>query len=78
MGPSAGTLGRMLRATREVRALRPSERDEALELCARNAAHNVYVAARLLESDLARSRGSLLAYCPDRRIEAHRTARSLV
>lgn len=60
----------MLRATREVRALRPSEREEALDLCARNAAENVYVAARLLEADLSRSRGQLLAYCPDRRIEA--------
>lgn len=60
----------MLRATREVRSLRPHERAEALELCARDPAANVYVAARLLESDLSRSRWPLLAYCPGDRIEA--------
>ncbi|MDO5712323.1 MAG: DUF4081 domain-containing protein, partial [Micrococcales bacterium] len=60
----------MLRATRQVRAVRPHERDEALELCARNTAANVYVAARLLEANLSRGRGPLRAYCPDGRIEA--------
>ena len=55
----------MLRTAREVRALRPHEREEALALCARDPAAYVYVAARLGEVDLHRSRGPLLAYCPD-------------
>ncbi len=60
----------MLRATREVRALRPHERAEALELCSRDPASNVYVAARILEADRSRSRWPVLAYCPGDRIEA--------
>lgn len=60
----------MLRATREVRALRPHEREQALALCARDPAAYVYVAARLAETDLHRARGPLLAYCPDGRPEA--------
>ncbi len=54
----------MLRATREVRALRPHERELAQQLCARDPIAYVYVAARLAEIDLRRSRGPLLAYCP--------------
>lgn len=61
----------MLRATREVRALRPHERAAAMALCARDPAAYVYVAARLAETDLHRSRGGpLLAYCPNGRPEA--------
>ncbi|GAB94700.1 hypothetical protein BJY21_000528 [Kineosphaera limosa] len=60
----------MLRTTREVRALRPHERAQALALCARDPAAYVYVAARLAETDLHRTRGPLLAYCPEGRIEA--------
>lgn len=68
--PAARHNERMLRTSREVRALTRADRDAALELCARNPAANVYVAARILETDLDRSRGSLLAYCPDRVPEA--------
>lgn len=55
----------MLRASREVRPLRPHEREQALALCERDPAAYVYVAARLGEIELHRSRGPLLAYCPD-------------
>lgn len=55
----------MLRASREVRVLRPHERERALALCARDPAAYVYVAARLAEIELHRTRGPLLAYCPE-------------
>lgn len=60
----------MLRATREVRALRPHERSQAMALCDRDPVAYVYVAARLAETDLHRPRGPLLAYVPDGRLEA--------
>lgn len=52
----------MLRTQTPVRALTVSDRDEALEVCARDAATNVFVAARILEGALATSPGSLLGY----------------
>lgn len=47
-----------------VRPLGSALRDEALRLCGRNPTANVYVAARILEIDLDRSRGALLGYFP--------------
>lgn len=55
------------------RAVRPLVRDdvpEALDLLAHHPAHNVYVAARLLEADLARRHRHALVYAPASRIEA--------
>ncbi|HYO86745.1 MAG TPA: GNAT family N-acetyltransferase [Dermatophilaceae bacterium] len=60
----------MLRSASQVRSLRTADRDEALDLCARDPAANVYVAARILETDLDRGSGSLLGYYPGRRLEA--------
>lgn len=47
-----------------VRPLGSAQREEALRLCARDAVANVYVAARILETDLDRSRGALLGFYP--------------
>ena len=52
----------MLRTQSPVRALTVADRDEALEVCARDAAANVFVAARILEGALATQPGSLLGY----------------
>lgn len=46
------------------RPVRSDERAQALRLCARDPAANVYVAARILETDLGRARGALLGYYP--------------
>lgn len=46
----------------DVRPLTAADRDEVLELCALDPSSNVYVAARIVEVDLDRSRGSLLGY----------------
>ena len=59
-----------MRSLREVRPLTAADRDIALELCARDPARNVYVAARILESDLDSARGSLAAYCPAGPVQA--------
>ena len=50
----------MLRTRNPVHALSPSDRDAALELCARNLPANVFVAARLLEGVLDTQPGSVL------------------
>lgn len=60
----------MFGGSKAVRALLPRERDDALALCARDPAAGVYVAARLQETDLDRSRGVMLAYVPDGEVEA--------
>lgn len=60
----AGTLVGVLRGTREVRALGTADREAALELCALDPPAGVYVAARIGEVDLERSRGVVLGYFP--------------
>ena len=45
-----------------VRALTTADRDEALEVCARNPAANVFVAARIEEGRCARRRAPLLGF----------------
>ena len=52
----------MLRTQSPVRALTTVDRDEALELCARNPAANVFVAARIEEGALRSAPGSLLGF----------------
>ena len=52
----------MLRTQSPVRALTLADRDGALEVCARDAEVNVFVAARILEGALATQPGSLLGY----------------
>lgn len=54
----------MLRTQSPVRALTTADRDQALEVCARDTRTNVFVAARILEGALATSPGALLGY-PD-------------
>jgi len=50
----------VLRTRNPVHALSPSDRDAALEVCARNLPANVFVAARLLEGVLDTQPGSVL------------------
>lgn len=52
----------MLRTHSPVRALMPADRDRALEVCARDPAANVFVAARLLEGALQSMPGTLLGF----------------
>ena len=52
----------MLRTHSRVRALTTADRDQALEVCARDTRTNVFVAARILEGALATSPGSMLGY----------------
>ncbi|MGB8383260.1 MAG: GNAT family N-acetyltransferase [Dermatophilaceae bacterium] len=58
----------MLRATAPVRALSPADRDEAIALCARNPAANVFVAARIEEGALYSMPGSVLGVHRDREL----------
>ncbi len=60
----------MLRGSRDVRSLGQSDRDEALHLCRTNPAANVYVAARILETNLDRSPGVLLGHCPGGQLQS--------
>lgn len=55
-----GNLYAVLRATAPIRALTPGDRDEAIALCARNPAANVFVAARIEEGALYSMPGTLL------------------
>ncbi|MDQ2757020.1 MAG: GNAT family N-acetyltransferase [Actinomycetota bacterium] len=55
----------MLRTSSPVRALSAGDRDDALALCARNPAANVFVAARIQEGVLRAMPGSLLGYRTD-------------
>ena len=52
----------MLRTQSPVRALTTADRDQALEVCARDTRSNVFVAARILEGALATSPGAVLGY----------------
>ena len=52
----------MLRTHSRVRALTTADRDQALEVCARDTRTNVFVAARILDGALATSPGSMLGY----------------
>ena len=52
----------MLRTKSAVRALTTADRDQALEVCARDTRTNVFVAARILEGGLATSPGAVLGY----------------
>jgi len=52
----------VLRTHSRVRALTTADRDQALEVCARDTRTNVFVAARILEGALATSPGSMLGY----------------
>ncbi|MEP7036358.1 MAG: GNAT family N-acetyltransferase [Dermatophilaceae bacterium] len=55
----------MLGTKSPVRLLTMADRDQALEVCARDARTNVFVAARILEGALATSPGALLGYAGD-------------
>ncbi len=59
---STGRLYLVLRTSSPVRALSVGDRDEALALCARNPAANVFVASRIEEGVLRAKSGSLLGY----------------
>jgi predicted GNAT family acetyltransferase len=52
----------MLRTRSAVRALTTADREQALEVCARDTRTNVFVAARILDGALAASPGALLGY----------------
>jgi predicted GNAT family acetyltransferase len=52
----------VLRTHSRVRALTTADRDQALEVCARDTRTNVFVAARILDGGLATSPGSVLGY----------------
>ena len=52
----------MLRTQSPVRVLTTADRDQALEVCARDTRTNVFVAARILEGALATSPGAVLGY----------------
>lgn len=60
----------MLRTRNPVHALSPSDRDAALEVCARNLPANVFVAARILEGVLSSQPGTLLGYKESGQLEA--------
>jgi predicted GNAT family acetyltransferase len=60
----------VLRTHSPVRALTTTDRDQALEVCARDARTNVFVAARILEGGLATSPGAILGYCEGSVLEA--------
>ena len=59
----------VLRISSPVQALSIGDRDEALELCARNPAANVFVASRVEEGALRSMPGSLFGYRPGRELE---------
>jgi predicted GNAT family acetyltransferase len=60
----------VLRTQSPVRALTTADRDQALEVCARDARSNVFVAARILEGALATSSGAVLGYEADSALQA--------
>ena len=60
----------MLGTKSPVRALTTADRDQALEVCARDTRTNVFVAARILEGALATSPGALLGYADDGGLQA--------
>lgn len=58
----------MLRTRSPVRPLSPQDRDAALELCARDLPHGVFVAARVLDGDRTGSLSSVLGHREDGRL----------
>ena len=60
----------MLRTKSPVQALTTADRDDALELCSRDLAANVFVAARILEGVLSSQPGTLLGYREDGRLQS--------
>jgi len=60
----------VLRTHSRVRALTTADRDQALEVCARDTRTNVFVAARILDGGLASSPGALLGYAEGAGLEA--------
>ena len=60
----------MLRTHSPVRALTTADRDQALEVCARDTRTNVFVAARILEGALVTSPGAVLGYAEGSGLQA--------
>lgn len=60
----------MLRTHSRVRALTTADRDQALEVCARDTRTNVFVAARILDGGLATSPGAMLGYAEGSGLDA--------
>jgi predicted GNAT family acetyltransferase len=60
----------VLRTHSPVRALTTADRDQALEVCARDTRTNVFVAARILDGGLATSPGAILGYGEGSGLEA--------
>ena len=60
----------MLRTRSAVRALTTADRDQALEVCARDTRTNVFVAARILEGGLATFPGAVLGYAEGSGLQA--------
>jgi predicted GNAT family acetyltransferase len=60
----------VLRTHSPVRALTTADRDQALEVCARDTRTNVFVAARILDGGLATSPGAMLGYAGGSGLEA--------
>ncbi len=60
----------MLRTKSPVRTLAPADGDEVLELCSRDIARNVFVAARVLEGSRTGSLGTILGYRVEGRLES--------
>ncbi len=60
----------MLRTKSPVQALTTADRDDALELCSRDLAANVFVAARILEGVLSSQPGTLLGYRDEGRLHS--------
>lgn len=60
----------MLRTRNPVHALSASDRDAALEVCSRDLAANVFVAARLLEGVLTTQPGTVLGHKVDGRLQS--------
>jgi len=58
----AGQAGGVLRTRSPVRSLTAADRDQALEVCARDTRTNVFVAARILEGALVTSPHAVLGY----------------
>ncbi len=60
----------MLRTKSPVRTLTPVDRDEVLELCSRDIARHVFVAARVLEGSRTGAFGTVLGFRVDGRLES--------
>jgi predicted GNAT family acetyltransferase len=60
----------VLRTHSRVRALTTADRDQALEVCARDSRTNVFVAARILDGGLAAFPGAMLGYAEGSTLEA--------